>query len=84
MTPARTIEHGIARQLQRRRERETVRRSSARTQERSCMRQPFDVQPWADRVIAILAVATGLLLIGSYVEELLWVILAAAAVYSLR
>ena len=35
--------------------------------------------PWIDRLIAILAVTAGLLIVGSYLEELLWAILAFAA-----
>jgi hypothetical protein len=39
---------------------------------------------WADRLIAVLAVTAGLFIIGSYFEELLWAVLAAATVTTLR
>lgn len=81
MTAARLIEHRIARQLVRRREQDAAHNGIRRL-------PPADwhasVQPWADRVIAILAVTTGLLVVGSYMEELLWAGLATAAVYTLR
>ncbi len=40
--------------------------------------------PWADRLIAILAVTTGLFILGSYFEELLWAALGAATIFTLR
>ncbi len=70
MTTAKLIEYRITRQLLQRRADATARQS--------------DIQPWADRVIAILAVTTGLLIVGSYFEELLWVVLATATAYTLR
>jgi hypothetical protein len=81
MTATRLIEHRITRHLQRRRELRF--RGLAAAPEHRDARQ-FDMQPWADRLIAILAVTTGLLVVGSYVEELLWAALAAATVYTLR
>jgi len=39
---------------------------------------------WADRLIAILAVTAGLCILGSYLEELLWTLLAAATLCTLR
>jgi hypothetical protein len=76
MTADRIIEYRITRQLLRRREGApgAVRTSPAEQ----------GVQPWADRLIAILAVTTGLLLVGSYIEELLWVVVAATTVVTLR
>ena len=84
MTAARLIEHRIARQLQQRREQFSVHGLTFPIPAEPGNTQRFDVQPWADRVIAILAVTTGLLVVGSYVEELLWAALAAATVYTLR
>lgn len=37
--------------------------------------------PWAERVIAILGLTVGLLTLGSYLQELLWVLLAVGAVF---
>ena len=42
------------------------------------------ITPWADRLIAIGAVTVGLLILGAYVEELLWAAVAAATVFTLR
>ena len=42
------------------------------------------ITPWADRLIAIGAVTVGLLVLGAYVEELLWAAVAAATVFTLR
>ena len=81
MTAARLIENGITRKLLRRREREAVNGSSSHTPQ---LHWQGDIQPWVDRVIAILAVTTGLLVIGSLVEELLWAALAASTVFTLR
>jgi hypothetical protein len=81
MTTARLIESGITRKLLRRREREAVTGSSTHTPP---MRWQGDIQPWVDRVIAILAATTGLLVLGSLVEELLWAVLAASTVFTLR
>jgi hypothetical protein len=69
MTAAKLIEYRITRQLLQRRE--TV-----------CEQQV--VNPWPDRLIAILAVTAGLVVLGSYLEELLWALLAGATVFTLR
>jgi hypothetical protein len=37
--------------------------------------------PWAERVIAILGLTVGLLTLGSYLQELLWVLLVVGAVF---
>ena len=37
--------------------------------------------PWVERVIAILGLTVGLLTLGSYLQELLWVLLAIGAVF---
>lgn len=84
MTAARRIEHRITRQLLRRREQYSLSGLAVPVAGEQGNAQQFEVQPWADRVIAILAVTTGLLVVGSYVEELLWAALAAATVYTLR
>lgn len=81
MTAARLIENGITRKLLRRREREAVTGSFTPIAQ---LHWQGDVRPWVDRVIAILAVTTGLLVVGSLVEELLWVVLAASTVFTLR
>jgi len=78
MTAVKHIEYGITRQLLRRREQGGQSAGATRAFPASA------VQPWADRVIAILAVTSGLLVVGSYMEELLWAVLAAATFYSLR
>jgi hypothetical protein len=81
MTAARLIENGITRKLLRRREREAQAGSFTPDPQ---LHWQGDIQPWLERVIAILAVTTGLLFIGSLVEELLWVALAASTVFTLR
>lgn len=67
MTTARFIEHRITRNLMLRRER----------------RQPVTSGPVAERLITTVAVAAGMLVLGSYLQELLWVLLAGAAVLTL-
>lgn len=69
MTGAKLIEYRITRQLLQRRE-------EAGEQSGSSV--------WADRLIAILAVTAGLFILGSFLEELLWVLLAAATIFTLR
>lgn len=68
-TAAKRIEYGITRKVLQRRE-------GASGQE--------TISPWADRLIAIGAVTVGLLIVGSYIEELLWAAVAAATVFTLR
>jgi hypothetical protein len=67
MTTARFLEHRISRNLMQRRERQ----------------QPVTSGPVAERLITTVAVAAGMLLLGSYLQELLWVLLAGAAVLTL-
>ena len=67
MTTVRCIEHRITRDLMSRREREPA---SQRTL-------------LAERLISAAAVTAGMLLLGSYAQELLWALLAAAAVLTL-
>ena len=64
MTAARLIEQQITRDLMRRRERESSTRSGL----------------LAERLITAAAVTAGMLLLGSYAQELLWALLAGAAV----
>ena len=66
---AKRIEYRITREL-------VQRRQGAAEQEH--------ITPWADRLIAIGAVTVGLLILGSYAEELLWAAVAAATVFTLR
>lgn len=67
MTTARLIESRITRDLLRRRE----------ARQTTAGRLP------AERLITAAAVAAGLLLLGSYLQELMWVLIAAAAVLTL-
>lgn len=67
MTTARIIEHRITRDLLRRREREPSPRAAS----------------LAERLITAVAVTAGMLLLGSYLQELLWVLLAGAAILTL-
>jgi hypothetical protein len=69
MTAAKLVEYRITRQLLQRRAEGGVQQG---------------VNPWADRLIAILAVTAGLFILGSYVEELLWAVLAVATICTLR
>ncbi len=83
MTAAKLIEYRIIQQLQQRREVHSV-RAVCPTQDEISSGVHTGVQVWADRLIAVLALTVGLLLIGSYFEDLLWVALGAATVCSLR
>jgi hypothetical protein len=69
MTATKLIEYRIVRQLLQRREGGDVRQG---------------LNPWADRLIAILAVTAGLFILGTYLEELLWAVLGAATIFTLR
>jgi hypothetical protein len=84
MTAARLIEYRITRQLLRRREQRCVYGQRLSIPRSAWGTSHFDVRRWADRLIGILAVTTGLLVVGSYVEELLWAVLATATLYTLR
>lgn len=39
---------------------------------------------WSERLIAILTLTAGLLVVGTIIEELLWVLLGAATLFTLR
>ncbi len=67
MTAAKALEHRITRQLLQRSEVASTSLEAA----------------WADRLIAVLAVTVALFMIGSVLEELLWVAVAAATVFAL-
>ena len=75
MTVARRIENQITRQLLQRRDENEGEPHS---------RYQSGANPWIDRLIAILAVTAGLVIVGSYLEELLWAALAATTVITLR
>ena len=64
MTAAKSLEYRITQQLLRRRERGQKSRGLG----------------VADRLINVAAVTVGLVLLGSYLQGLLWVVLAASAV----
>jgi len=67
MTTARLIEYRITRDLLQRRD-----------------RQPsFSSERLVERLITATAVTTGMLILGSYAPELLWALLAGAAVLTL-
>ena len=68
MTTAQAIEYRITRQA--------LQRRSAKAP-----RAGFDT--WPDRLIAVLAVTAGLFVLGSYLQELLWVSLAAGTIITL-
>ncbi|MEZ5572468.1 MAG: hypothetical protein R3E64_10650 [Halioglobus sp.] len=80
MTAAKLIEYRITRQLLQ------LREQADECVWGSCtdINPQASVQVWADRLIAILALTAGMLVVGSYLEELLWVVLAAATALSLR
>lgn len=67
MSAVRMIEHRITRDLLRRRELAGGARSGQ----------------LAERLITVAAVTAGMLLLGSYLQELLWALLAGAAVLTL-
>ena len=79
MTAAQRIESQITRQLLQRRAAGCLQQSA---EQQSAVRA--DPSPWADRLIGILAVTAGLLILGSYIEELLWAAVAATTVFTLR
>jgi hypothetical protein len=68
MTAAKAIETRITRQLLKRRDVDD---------------EQQDYAVWADRLIAVLAATAGLFIVGSYLEELLWIALAAGTVLTL-
>lgn len=68
MTAAKLIEYRITRQLL---------RSTPQSEAQQ------DLSIWADRLIAILAATAGLCILGSYLEGLLWLVVATATVHIL-
>ena len=79
MTAVKHLEYQITRQLMRRREVGAVQQGAMRQQNRQA-----STYIWADRLIAVLALTTGLLVLGSYLEELLWAAMAATTLLTLR
>lgn len=67
MSTARFIEHRITQDLLRRRERAA----------------PGGIRTMAERLITAAAVTAGLLLLGSYLQELLWALVGGAVVLTL-
>lgn len=68
LTTVKTVEHRIVQRL-RQRSRD--------------VHEPYRAFSWSDRLIAVLSVTVGLIVVGSFLEELIWVVLAAATVYGL-
>ncbi|MDG2273840.1 MAG: hypothetical protein P8L39_16195 [Halioglobus sp.] len=68
-TAAKRVEQRIARKLLQRRE------MAAEQQH---------ISFWADRLIAIAAVTVSLFIVGSFIEELLWLAVAVATVFTLK
>lgn len=79
MTLSKRLEYQIARQLLQRREEGSVQSGAVQQSNAGA-----DINLWADRLIAILAATAGLLILGSYLEELLWAAVAATTVMTLR
>ena len=83
MTAAKQIEYAIARQLIRR---DATQNLSA--QAPACSQHAHGASParqlWADRLIAVLAATAGLAVVGSFAEELLWLVVAVATVITLK
>lgn len=67
MTTAKLVEYQVTRNVLRRREHGSRPRMSR----------------FAGRIIRVAAITAGMLLLGSYLQELLWVMLAAGAVLTL-
>lgn len=67
MTTARLIEHRITRELL----------------QRPRPVPAFGTGRWVERLISVLALTAGLLMLGSYAPELLWALLAGAAVFTM-
>jgi len=89
MTAVKHLEYQITRKLMQRRERGAVQQGGmllgnvrqGATQQDSGQSATGQ---WADRLIAILALTTGLLVLGSFLEELLWAAVAATTLLTLR
>jgi hypothetical protein len=89
MTAAQQVEYQITRQLLQRREGGAVQPGAVQpgAVQPGAVQDAVaraDLNPWADRLIAILAVTAGLVILGSYLEELLWAAVAATTVVTLR
>ncbi len=84
MTAAQRVEYQITRQLLQRREGGAVQPGAVQPGAVQDAVAHADLNPWADRLIAILAVTAGLVILGSYLEELLWAAVAATTVFTLR
>lgn len=69
MTTAKALEYRIIRKL-----------TAALPTDRS---EPSQGVRWADRVIAVTALTAGLFVLGTYLEELLWVVIAALTIFAL-
>ena len=67
MTASKAIEYRVTRRL--------VKRQNGMSK--------YSLAKLADRVITVTAVTAGLFLLGSYLQELLWALLAASAVLTL-
>lgn len=84
MTAVKHLEYQITRQLMRRREQGAVQQGAVQqgaTQQRNRLSV---TSKWVDRSIAVLALAMGLLVLGSLLEELLWAAVAATTLLTLR
>jgi hypothetical protein len=79
MSAVKQLEYQITRQLMQRREQIAVQQDE--TQQRQLHSA---TSKWADRLLAILALTAGLLVLGSFLEELLWAAVAATTLVTLR
>ena len=89
MRAAQQVEYQITRQLLQRREGGAVQPGAVQPGAVQPGAVPdavkrADLNPWADRLIAILAVTTGLVILGNYLEELLLAAVVATTVVTLR
>ena len=69
MTTARALEYRIIRRL-----------TSGRAERPGSIGQGVR---WADRLIAVTALTAGLFVLGAYLEELLWVVIAGLTIFAL-
>lgn len=79
MTAAKHLEYQIIRRLLRRREASNEPRIAVQSRISRA-----DSTPWVDRLIGILALTAALLVLGSYLEELLWAAVAGTTLLTLR
>jgi len=84
MTGVKHLEYQITRQLMRRRERGAVQQGAVQRGATPQRNRQSATSQWADRLIAVLALTTGLLVLGSFLEELLWAAVAATTLLTLR